>query len=163
MSCPNTAEGSIVMGYTVANGGGLPFSDTLHFELYAVGNAVAIYTVDKTYNLYPGAERERRLLWNFHWLPAPTSCAGQRAKAERGRPILQYCHRASASWRSRRRLKYPVGLTEMAYQITNSDTVAGSIPLLIEIVPAAGGAAIYVGKPQLLYQRRRKHQRHFQF
>jgi len=44
------------MGYTVANAGGLPFSDTIHFGIYLLGNETAIYTVDKTYNLYPGAE-----------------------------------------------------------------------------------------------------------
>ncbi|TFG37664.1 MAG: hypothetical protein E4H46_01320, partial [Desulfobacterales bacterium] len=53
---PQNREGMVTMGYTVANAGGLPFGDTIHFELFAVGNAVALYTVDKTYNLYPGAE-----------------------------------------------------------------------------------------------------------
>ena len=80
---PQYREGSVTMGYTVANGGGLPFSETLHFELFAVGNAVAIYTVDKTFNLYPGAEASADVL-EFSLVPGSYQLRWTSAKSGTG-------------------------------------------------------------------------------
>ena len=81
--------------------------------------------------------------WSFHWLPAPTSCAGRAATGGAGQADFSVLPAGIGQLAFAPAAKYPVGLTDMAYQLTNSDTVAGSIPLLIEIVPAAGGAPIF--------------------
>jgi len=50
---PTYREGPIMINYTLANTGGLPFTDTLHFELFNEGASLPLFTFDKTYNLYP--------------------------------------------------------------------------------------------------------------
>jgi hypothetical protein len=51
---PTYREGLVSIGYTLANGGGLWFADQVHFELFAVGGILPIFTVDRNYHLYPG-------------------------------------------------------------------------------------------------------------
>jgi len=139
---PQYREGSVIMGYSVANAGGLSFSETLHFELFAVGNAVAIYTVEKTYNLYPGAEASADAL-EFPLVPGAYQLRWTSGKSGTGQSDFSILPAGIGQLAFALAAKYPVGLTDFAYTLTNTDTVAGNIDLLIEIVPAAGGAPVF--------------------
>lgn len=50
---PSYREGQASIGYTIANTGGLPFTDTLHFDCFVVGGSTPVYSFERTYNLYP--------------------------------------------------------------------------------------------------------------
>jgi hypothetical protein len=139
---PQYREGGITIGYTMANAGGLPFTSALHFKLYILGTETVLYSADKTYNLYPNAEASADSL-ELSLAPGAYQLRWTTGRGGSGQADFSILSSGIGQLVFAPAAKYPVGLTDMAYQITNSDTVAGSIPLLIEIIPAAGGAAIY--------------------
>jgi hypothetical protein len=139
---PQYREGSVTMGYTVANSGGLPFSDTLHFGIYLADTETAVFTFDKTYNLYPAAEAIADAL-EFPLVPGPYQLRWTSAKSGSGQASFAILPAGSGQLAFAPAVKYPIGLADFAYTLANTDTVAGNIDLLIEIVPAAGGAPVY--------------------
>ena len=159
---PQYREGSIVMGYTVANGGGLPFSDTLHFELYAVGNAVAIYTADKTYNLYPGAEASADAL-ELSLAPGAYQLRWTTGKGGAGQADFSVLPSGIGQLAFAPAAKYPVGLDRVCLYIDQQRHGGRQHSAADRDRPGGRRSGRLCGNPQLLYKRRRERQRRFQF
>ncbi|MCX6584525.1 MAG: hypothetical protein NT166_30510 [Candidatus Aminicenantes bacterium] len=138
---PTYREGPITINYTLANSGGLPFTDTLHFELYTEGAAVPLYIIDRTYNLYPGEPPIADTL-NFPLSPGIYQLQYQSIKESKGAfekapldsPKLLFTVLPSGSGNVILTANtFPTGSNQIPFIITNTDTAAGLIPITITI------------------------------
>jgi len=129
---PSYREGTVTIDYTIANNGGLAFCDALHFELFALGGTDPLYTIDRNYTLYPGESPTADAIalpltpgnyqLRYRTSKNPTEQASPFTVQPSGIGTVLFTGGL-----------YPVGMNEMSYQITNTDTVAGQIPLNITI------------------------------
>jgi len=132
---PVYREGVVSMGYTLANGGGLAFVDDLHAELLPVGGAVPMYIIDKSCNLYPGESPVIDAL-DFQLQPGnyelryrtsrkPTDQVSVFTVQPSGIGVVSFISGTEGA--------HPPGMKEIAFQITNTDTFAGHIPVTITL------------------------------
>jgi hypothetical protein len=132
---PVYREGVVSIGYTLANGGGLPFVDDLHAELVPVGGAVPMYMIDKSYNLYPGESPIIDAL-DFQ-LPPGNYELRYRTSRKPADQVSVFTVQPSGigvvSLPGGTAGTHPLGMNEINFQITNTDTTAGYIPVTITL------------------------------
>jgi len=131
---PSYREGDVTISYQISNTGGLPFRDDLHFELYSVGSTVPLYSVDKTYHLYPVEEALSDAL-EFSLAPGNYRLTYQGT----GNPLMQEVSFAVQPSGTGvvtfiGSTLYPLGLNDVKYRITNTDSAAGSIPVTVVVI-----------------------------
>jgi len=130
---PVYREGMVSIEYTIANGGGLAFVDNLHVELVPVGGAVPMYIVDKSFNLYPGdAPISDSLVLDLASGNYLLKYSTSRTTGLESPIIIQPSGIASITF-PYPMAKIPLGLNNIAYTITNSDTAAGNIEVVVEL------------------------------
>ena len=155
---PAYREGTVNIDYTLSNTGGLPFTDTLHFELFNEGSAVPLYSIDRNYNLYPGESPINDSL-NFSLSPgvyqlqyqsisipeiqigrelAPpvpsNTTRGTFIKAPLDPPKFLFNVLPSGIGNVILTTNnFPTGTNQIQYNVTNTDSSAGLIPITITI------------------------------
>ncbi|MCP4151696.1 MAG: hypothetical protein GY757_28390, partial [bacterium] len=141
-------EGKVSLGYGIANAGVLPFSDTVHAEIYAAGGTEPLYTVARRHNLYPGAGAvadtiQMQLTAGNYRLAYKTGRTAEQEAFFTVRPsgigTLEYTGG-----------RYPAGSNDITYRVTNSDTAAGHIPLTVT-VGAGQPAAVILSENRSYY------------
>jgi len=65
---PAYREGTVSIGYQLANAGGLPFESNFNASLFIAGAAEPLFSINRRYNLYPGADPTADVL---QWELAP--------------------------------------------------------------------------------------------
>jgi ligand-binding sensor domain-containing protein len=132
---PVYREGVVSIGYTLANGGGLAFVDDLHVELVPVGGAVPMYIIDRSYNLYPGESPIIDAL-DFQLLPGNYELR-YRTSLKPANQVSVFTVQPSGigvvSFTGGTDGTHPLGMKEINFQITNTDTIAGHIPVTITL------------------------------
>ncbi|UCH93121.1 MAG: hypothetical protein JSV88_22940, partial [Candidatus Aminicenantes bacterium] len=129
---PFYREGVVSIGYTLANGGGLVFVDDLHVELVPVGGAVPMYIIDKSYNLYPGESPINDAL-DFQLLPGNYELRYRTSRKPADQVSVFTVQPSGIGVVSITGGTHPVGIKETGFQITNTDTTAGHIPVTITL------------------------------
>lgn len=129
---PAYREGNVLIGYSLSNGGGLAFKDDLHFELFTVGGTLPIYSIDRSYNLYPGKAPIAETL-KFDLLPGNYILKYRTTKTAETTSVFVVNPSGIAQFIPDADYKFRTGLNEIGFKIKNADTVAGNIPLKFEI------------------------------
>ncbi|UCH97735.1 MAG: hypothetical protein JSV88_13030, partial [Candidatus Aminicenantes bacterium] len=111
------------------------FVDDLHVELVPVGGAVPMYIIDKSYNLYPGESPIIDAL-DFQLLPGNYELR-YRTSREPADQVSVFTVQPSGigvvSFTGGTASTHPLGMKEINFQITNTDTIAGHIPVTITL------------------------------
>ncbi|MCP5105302.1 MAG: hypothetical protein GY950_18080 [bacterium] len=129
---PSYREGTVAFSYQISNSGGLAFRDDIHFELYTVGAAAPLYTIDKTYNLYAAGTRNDNL--DFSLVPGNYRLTYRTTKNPTPQEALFTVQPAGTGVIAfTGGSRYPVGLNDVKYTVSNSDSAAGSIPVTVTI------------------------------
>jgi hypothetical protein len=127
-------EGPVSIGYTLANSGGLSFTDQVHFELFTVGGTLPIYTVDRTYHLYPDQAPIMDTI-NIPLLPGNYRLQYHTSKHPQLQTALLAVQPSGIGAIAINPLnQYPIGAVDISYSITNTDTVPGYIPVTITLI-----------------------------
>ncbi|MGD2092848.1 MAG: CARDB domain-containing protein, partial [Candidatus Aminicenantes bacterium] len=126
-------EGQVSIVYTLANTGGLAFTDLVSFELFAVGETLPIYTTDRNYQLYPGQAPimdtiDIPLLPGNYQLNYHTSKQPQVQTA-----LLVVKPSGIGNIVINPSGQYPKGAADITYSITNIDTFAGQVPITLTL------------------------------
>ena len=138
---PSYREGTVNLAYTLANSGGLAFTDTLHFELYTVGGVIPLYSLNKNYTLYPGEASITDHI-NFNLAPGHYLLKDSSSKT----PLTEIPIVVNPSGIGTITLTgpatLPLGNNKIPFTLTNSDTVAGNIPIQITVAASVRSAAV---------------------
>jgi ligand-binding sensor domain-containing protein len=135
-------EGPVFIGYTLANSGGLSFTDQVHFELFTVGGTLPIYTVERNYQLYPDQAPimdtiDIPLLPGNYQLQYHTSKHPQVQTA-----LLAVQPSGIGSIAVNSSNQYPVGAADINFSITNTDTFVGQVPITLTLFGSEPGVPL---------------------
>jgi ligand-binding sensor domain-containing protein len=136
---PAYREGPVSIEYTLANGGGLPFTDQVHFELLAVGGAIPIYKVDRNYHLYP----DRSPIMDSIDIPLPPGnyqlkyYTSKHPQVQTALLAVQPSGIGAIAVNPSN--QYPVGAADINFSITNTDTFAGQVPVTLTLMGSEPG------------------------
>ena len=134
---PVYREGAVVIGFNLANGGGLPFTDTLHLELRAVGNAEPLVTVDRNYTLNPGEAPIADTL-DLELLPGNYRLNYNTDKTPETQALFTVQPSGLGSLTITNEEKYTPGTVEIPVTLTNTDLAAGNIGINMEVTGPIG-------------------------
>jgi ligand-binding sensor domain-containing protein len=140
---PGYRQGAISIPYTLSNNGGLAFVDDLHVELLPMGGSVPLYTIEPSYNLYPGEAPITGTI-DFRLLPGNYVLKYQTSK-QPGIQSTFFTVQPSGlgAIAINPDSQYPVGAVDINYSITNTDTYAGQVPLIITLSEDQTGAPVF--------------------
>jgi hypothetical protein len=126
-------EGQVSIVYTLANTGGLAFTDQVSLELFAVGGTLPLFTTERNYQLYPDQAPIMDTIdipllpgnyqLNYHTLKQPEIQTALFVVQPSG--IGNIVINPSG--------QYPKGAADITYSITNIDTFAGQVPITLTL------------------------------
>jgi uncharacterized membrane protein len=140
---PGYREGAISIPYTISNNGGLVFVDDLHVELFPVGVTVPLYTIHHSYNLYPNEAPITGTI-DFNLQPGNYELRYQTSKQPEIQSTLVAVQPSGlGAIAINPDSQYPLGAVDITYSITNTDTYAGQVPLIITLGGGQAGVPVF--------------------
>ncbi len=143
-------EGAVTLPVSIANTGSLPFTDTLHLDVFIPGNPTPLYSFDRSYTLLPDTPATADTL-QFPLAPGNylVSYHTGRNPGQSGLPLAVQASGIPAI--TVPSVSFPTGGIEIPIRVANTDTHAGPIGLTIELAHASAPGSVIHGETRRLH------------